>query len=47
MFTGYSTKEMTMALTPEKKVKNAVVKQLKLLRRFCILFLSCNRWLRA
>ncbi len=30
MFTGYFTKEMMMALTPEKKVKNAVVKQLKL-----------------
>ena len=31
MFIGYSTKEKKMALTPEKKVKNAVVKQLKLL----------------
>ena len=30
MFTGYFTKEKTMALTPEKKVKDRVVKQLKL-----------------
>ena len=30
MFTGYFTKEMMMALTPEKKVKDRVVKQLKL-----------------
>jgi Holliday junction resolvase len=29
MFTGYFTKEKIMALTPEKKVKDNVVKQLK------------------
>jgi hypothetical protein len=45
MFTGYSTKEKTM--TPEKKVKDRVVKQFEVVRRFCILFLSCNGWLRA